>query len=158
MELNWLQGMAQGCISGITSFALIIAPLVFSPLTGKLENFPRIWFLFYVWKSNIKTYSKLTTVMFSLLPALFLSEKAPFHFPGFSLLCTGFAWVRVLLLQNNATNWHSVWDNGDMIQVVVFLSWSMIGLNFYHIGNVKVLYNHIRLIFLSFVVRLIYDP
>ncbi|XVF45585.1 hypothetical protein PTKIN_Ptkin02bG0217900 [Pterospermum kingtungense] len=46
------QGKAQGCISGVTSLANIIAPLIFSPLT-----------------------------------ALFLSEKAPFHFPGFSIMC-----------------------------------------------------------------------
>ncbi|KAL9354203.1 hypothetical protein Peur_052173 [Populus x canadensis] len=50
------QGKAQGCISGIISFANIISPLIFSPLT-----------------------------------ALFLSEEAPFHFPGFSILCIGFA-------------------------------------------------------------------
>ncbi|PNT41861.1 hypothetical protein POPTR_004G178600v4 [Populus trichocarpa] len=49
------QGKAQGCISGIISFANIISPLIFSPLT-----------------------------------ALFLSEDAPFHFPGFSILCIGF--------------------------------------------------------------------
>ncbi|KAJ6765860.1 MAJOR FACILITATOR SUPERFAMILY PROTEIN [Salix purpurea] len=50
------QGKAQGCISGIISFAKIISPLIYSPLT-----------------------------------ALFLSEDAPFHFPGFSILCIGFA-------------------------------------------------------------------
>ncbi|KAB1200660.1 Hippocampus abundant transcript 1 protein [Morella rubra] len=50
------QGKAQGCISGIGSFANIISPLIFSPLT-----------------------------------ALFLSEAAPFHFPGFSIMCAGFA-------------------------------------------------------------------
>ncbi|KAK9286258.1 hypothetical protein L1049_014645 [Liquidambar formosana] len=49
------QGKAQGCISGISSFASIISPLIFSPLT-----------------------------------ALFLSEGAPFHFPGFSIMCIGF--------------------------------------------------------------------
>uniref|UniRef100_A0A164V501 Major facilitator superfamily (MFS) profile domain-containing protein n=1 Tax=Daucus carota subsp. sativus TaxID=79200 RepID=A0A164V501_DAUCS len=52
-------GMDQGCISGISSIANIIAPLVFSPLT-----------------------------------ALFLSNNAPFHFVGFSLLCVGLAYVR----------------------------------------------------------------
>ncbi|KAK7390801.1 hypothetical protein VNO78_18884 [Psophocarpus tetragonolobus] len=50
------QGMVQGCLSAINSFANIIAPLIFSPLT-----------------------------------ALFLSEEAPFSFPGFSLMCLGLA-------------------------------------------------------------------
>ncbi|CAK8574210.1 unnamed protein product [Lathyrus sativus] len=48
------QGMVQGCLSGITSIANIISPLIFSPLT-----------------------------------AMFLSEDAPFNFPGFSLMCLG---------------------------------------------------------------------
>ncbi|WJX21556.1 hypothetical protein P8452_10974 [Trifolium repens] len=48
------QGMVQGCLSGVTSVANIISPLIFSPLT-----------------------------------ALFLSEDAPFNFPGFSLMCLG---------------------------------------------------------------------
>ncbi|KAJ4826415.1 hypothetical protein Tsubulata_022771 [Turnera subulata] len=48
------QGKAQGCISGICSFANVVSPLVFSPLT-----------------------------------AMFLSEDAPFYFPGFSIICTG---------------------------------------------------------------------
>ncbi|KAM1006895.1 hypothetical protein FF1_003536 [Malus domestica] len=52
------QGKAQGCISGISSFANIVSPLIFSPLT-----------------------------------ALFLSEEAPFYFPGFSILCIGLATV-----------------------------------------------------------------
>lgn len=50
------QGKAQGCISGICSFANVLSPLVFSPLT-----------------------------------AIFLSTNAPFHFPGFSVMCVGFA-------------------------------------------------------------------
>ncbi|KAJ7967119.1 hippocampus abundant transcript-like protein 1 [Quillaja saponaria] len=50
------QGMVQGCLSGISSFANIISPLIFSPLT-----------------------------------ALFLSEEAPFYFPGFSIMCLGIA-------------------------------------------------------------------
>ncbi|XP_027365608.1 uncharacterized protein LOC113872329 [Abrus precatorius] len=50
------QGMVQGCLSGISSVANIVAPLIFSPLT-----------------------------------ALFLSEDAPFYFPGFSLMCLGLA-------------------------------------------------------------------
>ncbi|XP_058002313.1 uncharacterized protein LOC110669375 isoform X2 [Hevea brasiliensis] len=49
-------GKAQGFISAISSFANIISPLIFSPLT-----------------------------------ALFLSEDAPFKYPGFSMLCIGFA-------------------------------------------------------------------
>ncbi|KAA0064853.1 hypothetical protein IC582_006096 [Cucumis melo] len=48
------QGKAQGCISGISSFANVVSPLVFSPLT-----------------------------------ALFLSQNAPFYFPGFSIMCAG---------------------------------------------------------------------
>lgn len=54
------QGKAQGCISGICSFANVISPFAFTPLT-----------------------------------ALFLSDAAPFHFPGFSILCAGFAVVRI---------------------------------------------------------------
>ncbi|KAK7270163.1 hypothetical protein RIF29_23108 [Crotalaria pallida] len=50
------QGMVQGCLSGISSLANIISPLIFSPLT-----------------------------------ALFLSDEAPFYFPGFSLMCLGLA-------------------------------------------------------------------
>ncbi|XP_047328935.1 hippocampus abundant transcript 1 protein [Impatiens glandulifera] len=50
------QGKAQGCISGICSFANVLSPLVFSPLT-----------------------------------AIFLSTNAPFKFPGFSVMCVGFA-------------------------------------------------------------------
>ncbi|CAI0382412.1 unnamed protein product [Linum tenue] len=50
------QGKAQGCISGISSFANVVSPLVFSPLS-----------------------------------ALFLSDNAPFDFPGFSIMCVGFA-------------------------------------------------------------------
>ncbi|KAI8533215.1 hypothetical protein RHMOL_Rhmol11G0279800 [Rhododendron molle] len=50
------QGIAQGCISGISSFANIISPFIFSPLTD-----------------------------------LFLSKRAPFYFPGFSIMCSGLA-------------------------------------------------------------------
>ncbi|CAN6970752.1 unnamed protein product [Brassica rapa subsp. trilocularis] len=46
------QGKVQGCIYGVKSFAEVVAPFVYSPLT-----------------------------------ALFLSDNAPFYFPGFSLLC-----------------------------------------------------------------------
>ncbi|KAL3641039.1 hypothetical protein CASFOL_016007 [Castilleja foliolosa] len=49
------QGKAQGCITGICSFASIVSPIAFSPLT-----------------------------------ALFLSDNAPFHFPGFSIMVSGF--------------------------------------------------------------------
>nr|CAN64703.1 hypothetical protein VITISV_038996 [Vitis vinifera] len=50
------QGKVQGCISGISSFAHLVSPLAFTPLT-----------------------------------ALFLSDGAPFNFPGFSIMCIGFA-------------------------------------------------------------------
>ncbi|KAL6524878.1 hypothetical protein OROMI_030471 [Orobanche minor] len=50
------QGKAQGCITGICSFASIVSPIAFSPLT-----------------------------------ALFLSDYAPFHFPGFSIMISGLA-------------------------------------------------------------------
>ncbi|CAK9312757.1 unnamed protein product [Citrullus colocynthis] len=63
------QGKAQGCISGISSFANVVSPLVFSPLT-----------------------------------ALFLSENAPFYFPGFSILCIGssamIAFVQSILIRS----------------------------------------------------------
>ncbi|KAL0334546.1 UNVERIFIED_CONTAM: Hippocampus abundant transcript 1 protein [Sesamum radiatum] len=52
------QGLAQGCILGMTAFANVISPLIYSPLS-----------------------------------ALFLSEDAPFHFQGFSILCVGLAWL-----------------------------------------------------------------
>ncbi|XP_059311323.1 uncharacterized protein LOC132062864 [Lycium ferocissimum] len=52
------QGIAQGCISGISSFANILSPFIFSPLTD-----------------------------------LFLSERAPFNYPGFSMFCVGLAWL-----------------------------------------------------------------
>ncbi|KAL2476914.1 Major facilitator superfamily protein [Forsythia ovata] len=52
------QGIAQGCLLGIASFANVISPLIYSPLS-----------------------------------ALFLSEGAPFNFPGFSIMCIGLAWL-----------------------------------------------------------------
>ncbi|XP_075495679.1 uncharacterized protein LOC142532993 isoform X1 [Primulina tabacum] len=52
------QGKAQGCITGICSFASIVSPIAFSPLA-----------------------------------ALFLSDNAPFYFPGFSIMCSGVAAV-----------------------------------------------------------------
>ncbi|XP_023765843.1 uncharacterized protein LOC111914303 [Lactuca sativa] len=58
------QGKAQGCITGLCSFASIVSPLIFSPLT-----------------------------------ALFLSDNAPFEFPGFSLVCASFA-VMIAFIQS----------------------------------------------------------
>ncbi|KAF7079736.1 hypothetical protein CFC21_083934, partial [Triticum aestivum] len=43
------QGIAQGCISGISSFASILAPLVFTPLTA--------WFLSETTPFNFKGFS-----------------------------------------------------------------------------------------------------
>ncbi|KAK4341236.1 hypothetical protein RND71_039737 [Anisodus tanguticus] len=60
------QGIAQGCISSISSIANILSPFIYSPLT-----------------------------------ALFLSEKAPFPYPGFSILCIGLAWVSRSMAQAN---------------------------------------------------------
>ncbi|KAI8548992.1 hypothetical protein RHMOL_Rhmol07G0316400 [Rhododendron molle] len=58
------QGKAQGCISGLCSFANAVSPFAFTPLT-----------------------------------ALFLSANAPFHFPGFSIACAGFA-VMIAFVQS----------------------------------------------------------
>ncbi|KAL4575442.1 hypothetical protein LXL04_022285 [Taraxacum kok-saghyz] len=58
------QGKAQGCITGLCSFASIVSPLIFSPLT-----------------------------------ALFLSDNAPFVFPGFSLVCASFA-IMIAFIQS----------------------------------------------------------
>ncbi|XP_009775454.1 uncharacterized protein LOC107826793 [Nicotiana tabacum] len=52
------QGIAQGCIAGISSFGNILSPLIYTPLTN-----------------------------------LFLSERAPFNYPGFNLFCVGLAWL-----------------------------------------------------------------
>lgn len=64
------QGKAQGCISGVSSFANVVSPLVFTPVT-----------------------------------ALFLSEEAPFSFPGFSIMCLGFvlmvAFVQSLVIKSS---------------------------------------------------------
>ncbi|KAL7156373.1 hypothetical protein ABFS83_02G005000 [Erythranthe nasuta] len=57
------QGIAQGCLMGIASFANIISPLIYSPLS-----------------------------------ALFLSDTAPFKFPGFSILCVGLAWFAAFIV------------------------------------------------------------
>lgn len=56
------QGIAQGCIAGISSFGNILSPLIYSPLTD-----------------------------------LFLSERAPFNYPGFNLFCVGLAWLLALI-------------------------------------------------------------
>ncbi|CAN4107320.1 unnamed protein product [Withania somnifera] len=56
------QGTAQGCISGISSFANILSPFIFSPLTD-----------------------------------LFLSQGAPFNYPGFSMFCIGLAWLIAII-------------------------------------------------------------
>ncbi|TMX00147.1 hypothetical protein EJD97_001324 [Solanum chilense] len=58
------QGIAQGCISSISSIANILSPFIYSPLT-----------------------------------ALFLSEKPPFRYPGFSILCVGLAWVIIIFME-----------------------------------------------------------
>lgn len=42
---------------------------------------------------------ELTSSSSSLNAALFLSEDAPFEFPGFSMLCIGFLMVSHLLLE-----------------------------------------------------------
>ncbi|XP_075476916.1 uncharacterized protein LOC142518120 isoform X1 [Primulina tabacum] len=57
------QGIAQGCILGISALANVASPLIFSPLS-----------------------------------ALFLSNSAPFNFPGFSILCVGLSWFIGFLL------------------------------------------------------------
>uniref|UniRef100_A0A7N0R9S4 Major facilitator superfamily (MFS) profile domain-containing protein n=1 Tax=Kalanchoe fedtschenkoi TaxID=63787 RepID=A0A7N0R9S4_KALFE len=41
----------------------------------------------------------VSPLIFSPLTALFLSDKAPFHFPGFSIICTGFA-IMIALTQS----------------------------------------------------------
>ncbi|WMV27782.1 hypothetical protein MTR67_021167 [Solanum verrucosum] len=70
------QGKVQGCITGICSFASVVSPLIFSPLT-----------------------------------ALFLSQNAPFHYPGFGLACAAFAsmlaFIQSLMIKpdENVTNW-----------------------------------------------------
>ncbi|XP_044509542.1 hippocampus abundant transcript-like protein 1 isoform X2 [Mangifera indica] len=67
------QGKAQGCISGISSLATIISPLIFSPLT-----------------------------------ALFLSDGAPFYYPGFSIMGIGLAlmiaFIQSLMIRDAPTS------------------------------------------------------
>ncbi|XP_049402398.1 uncharacterized protein LOC125866138 isoform X2 [Solanum stenotomum] len=64
------QGIAQGCIAGISSFGNILSPLIYTPLTD-----------------------------------LFLSEKAPFNYPGFNLFCVGLAWLIALIPKYDDTVW-----------------------------------------------------
>lgn len=79
------QGRAQGCLTGICSFAHIVSPIVFSPLT-----------------------------------ALFLSERAPFHFPGFSILCAAFAgmlaFLLSLLIKNAEHDTSCCTDNPNLLE------------------------------------------
>ncbi|XP_071713396.1 uncharacterized protein [Rutidosis leptorrhynchoides] len=80
------QGKAQGFITGLCSFAGIISPLVFSPLT-----------------------------------ALFLSDHAPFHFPGFSLMCAAFivmiAFIQsVMIKASPSTVSNSIVDKYDPLE------------------------------------------
>ncbi|KAE8656467.1 hypothetical protein F3Y22_tig00117000pilonHSYRG00128 [Hibiscus syriacus] len=42
--------------------------------------------------SGIGSFAQVTSpLVFSPLTAMFLSERAPFYFPGFSIMCVGFA-------------------------------------------------------------------
>ncbi|KAK1431354.1 hypothetical protein QVD17_07811 [Tagetes erecta] len=79
------QGKAQGCITGLCSFAGFISPLIFSPLT-----------------------------------ALFLSDHAPFQFPGFSLMCAAFtvmiAFVQSIMIKSPIIN--SETNEDDMVAFI----------------------------------------
>ena len=59
----------------------------------------------WVENHNVPSYSyyyiKLLTNTYSLFSALFLSEKAPFNFPGFSIMCIGIASVRTYFNQSS---------------------------------------------------------
>lgn len=87
----FFQGRAQGCLTGICSFAHIVSPFVFSPLTGKL-NFFLLLFPIKIWTTSDNPRD-LNESSFDHFLALFLSERAPFYFPGFSILCAAFAGV-----------------------------------------------------------------
>ena len=109
--------MAQGWISGMSSFANIISPLIFSPLTGNsLTKFTKdgTWLVSYSYYEKISQFWKSCD---SLLAALFLSDGAPFPFPGFSIMCIGLAWVRLvhsllvnlkIILHNPLSTWKEI--------------------------------------------------
>ncbi|CAI9763851.1 unnamed protein product [Fraxinus pennsylvanica] len=76
------QGKAQGCITGICSFANIVSPLAFSPLT-----------------------------------ALFLSNDAPFYFPGFGIMCGGLsamvAFIQSMMIRDTPPATTCTVENSD---------------------------------------------
>ncbi|XP_055815496.1 uncharacterized protein LOC129885292 isoform X2 [Solanum dulcamara] len=77
------QGIAQGCISGITSFANILSPFIFSPLTD-----------------------------------LFLSERAPFNYPGFSMFCIGLPWL-IAIIPTMMISWFDTYNSSHKIRDVL---------------------------------------
>lgn len=52
--IHFFQGRAQGCITGICSFAHMVSPFVFSPLTGNLN-----FLSFFLFLLRIKKYELL---------------------------------------------------------------------------------------------------
>lgn len=93
---NLHQGIAQGCISGISSFANIISPFIFSPLTGMVISHDNIFF-----NTCEKCWILFQTNLCFPCSDLFLSKRAPFYFPGFSIMCSGFATVWPLISKKN---------------------------------------------------------
>ncbi|XP_069146840.1 uncharacterized protein [Solanum lycopersicum] len=77
------QGIAQGCLSGVGSFANILSPFIFSPLTD-----------------------------------LFLSERAPFDYPGFSMLCIGLAWL-IAIIPSMMISWFGTYNSRHKIRDVL---------------------------------------
>ncbi|KAG5624739.1 hypothetical protein H5410_009957 [Solanum commersonii] len=77
------QGIAQGCISGVSSFANILSPFIFSPLTD-----------------------------------LFLSERAPFNYPGFSMFCIGLAWL-LAIIPSMMISWFGTSNSRHIIRDVL---------------------------------------